>query len=80
MLIPARFSRARNPFAGDSYEVARGGKIYSGKPIVRITKEQTYKYAILVTTPDGFFLTKEVDLVFTPAPGSGSKRARQVNK
>ncbi len=64
--LEIRFSRARNPFAGDSYEVARGGKIYSGKPVVRVTKEQLFKYVILVTTPDGFFLTQTIELKVTP--------------
>lgn len=74
--LEIRFSRAANPFLGDMFEVARGGKAFSGTPIKRSTKEQTYKYTILVTTPDGIFLTKEVDLVIAPATGSKSKRAR----
>jgi hypothetical protein len=72
--LEIRFSRARNPFAGDSYEVARGGKIYSGRPVVRITKEQTYKYVILVTTPDGFFLTQTVALKVAPTAGPTKAR------
>ena len=76
--VEIRFSPAANPFASDMYEVARGGRAYSGTPVVR--KAQTYKYTILVTTQNGLFLTKEVDLVVTPAPGSNAKRARQVNK
>ncbi len=78
--LEIRFSRAANPFLGDMFEVARGGKAYSGTPAKRITKEQTFKYSILVTTPDGFFLSKEVPLVVTPAYNSDSKRARRVTK
>ena len=78
--VEVRFSRAANPFLGDMFEVARGGKAFSGTPLKRSSKEQTFKYSILVTTPDGLFLTKEVALVITPVPGSKSKRVRQVNK
>jgi hypothetical protein len=78
--LEVRFSRASNPFLGDMFEVARGGKAFSGTPTKRITKEQTFKYSILVTTPDGFFLTKEVQLVVTPASNPNAKRARQVTK
>lgn len=77
--VEVRFSRAANPFLGDMFEVARGGKAFSGTPLKRNTKEQAYKYSILVTTPDGLFLTKEIELVITPAPSSNSKRVRQVN-
>lgn len=76
--VEVRFSRAANPFFGDMFEVARGGKAFSGTPVKRSTKEQAYKYAILVTTPDGFFVTKEIDLVIAPAPSS--KTARQSKK
>lgn len=78
--VEIRFSRAANPFLGDMFEVARGGKAFSNTPLKRSTKEQTYKYSILVTTPDGFFLTKEVDLVIAPAPSSSSKGVRQNKK
>ena len=74
--VEVRFSRAANPFFGDMFEVARGGKAFSGTPLKRSTKEQTYKYSILITTPEGLFLTKEVEVVITPVPGSNSKRAR----
>jgi hypothetical protein len=58
--LEIRFSRALNPFAGDAYEVARGGKVFSGKPVRRPAKPQAYKYSLLVTTPDGYFLTQDV--------------------
>lgn len=58
--LEIRFSRALAPFAGDAYEVARGGKVFSGKPVKRTSKPQTYKYSLLVTTPDGYFLTQEI--------------------
>lgn len=66
--LEVRFSRASNPFLGDMFEVARGGKAYSGTPLKRSSKEQAYKYVILVTTPDGFFLTQTVELKVTPPP------------
>jgi hypothetical protein len=65
--LEIRFSRALNPFAGDAYEVARGGKVFSGKPVKRASQPQTYKYSLLVTTPDGFFLTQEVTITVVPA-------------
>ena len=64
--LEVRFSRASNPFLGDMFEVARGGKAYSGTPLKRSSKEQIYKYVLLVTTPDGFFLTQTVELKVTP--------------
>ena len=66
--LEIRFSRASNPFLGDMFEVARGGKAFSGTPLKRNSKEQIYKYVILVTTPDGFFLTQTVELKVTPPP------------
>lgn len=65
--LEIRFSRALNPFTGDAYEVARGGKVFSGKPVGRIKEPQTYKYSLLVTAPDGFFLTQEVMITVVPA-------------
>lgn len=65
--LEIRFSRALAPFAGDAYEVARGGKVFSGKPVKRTSKPQTYKYSLLVTTPDGYFLTQEVSVTVVPA-------------
>jgi hypothetical protein len=64
--LEVRFSRAMAPFAGDAYEVARGGKVFSGKPLKRSTKPQTYKYSLLVTTPDGYFLTQDVMITVVP--------------
>jgi len=64
--LEIRFSRALAPFAGDAYEVARGGKVFSGKPVKRTSKPQTYKYSLLVTTPDGYFLTQEVSVTVVP--------------
>ena len=78
--VEIRFSRAANPFLGDMFEVARGGKAFSGTPLKCSTKEQTFKYSILVTTPEGLFLTKEVALVIAPVPGPKSKRVRPVKK
>lgn len=78
--VEVRFSRAANPFLGDMFEVARGGKAFSGTPVKRITKEQTYKYTILVTTPDGFFVTKDVELIVAPAPSSKAKGTRGSEK
>ena len=66
--LEIRFSRKYNPFAGDAYEVARGGKVFSGVPVRCGSKEQSFRYSLLVTTPDGFFVTKEVDIIVTPAP------------
>lgn len=65
--LEVRFSRALNPFAGDAYEVARGGKVFSGKPVKRSSKPQTYKYSLLVTTPYGYFFTQEVTITVVPA-------------
>ncbi len=64
--LEIRFSRALAPFAGDAYEVARGGKVFSGKPAKRPSQPQTYKYSLLVTTPDGYFLTQEVTITVVP--------------
>ncbi len=77
--LEIRFSRAQNPFAGDVYEVARGGKVFSGTP-ARATKPKTFVYTFLVTTPDGYFLTLDWPITVTPAPNSTSKRARKVTK
>ena len=65
--LEIRFSRATSPFLGDMFEVARGGKAYSGTPLKRSTKEQSIKYVILVTTPDGYVLAQTVELKITPS-------------
>ncbi len=79
--LEVRLSRAQNPFAGDVYEVPRGGKVYSGTP-TRLTKPKTFVYSLLVTTPDGYFLTLDWPITVTPvtSPTPGSKRARKVTK
>ncbi|HEX4951601.1 MAG TPA: hypothetical protein VFZ34_33395 [Blastocatellia bacterium] len=77
--LEIRLSRAQNPFAGDLYEVARGGKVFSGKPN-RVSKPRTFVYTFLVTTPDGYFLTLDWPITVAPASNPNSKRARQVTK
>ncbi|MBS1808913.1 MAG: hypothetical protein JST84_12190 [Acidobacteria bacterium] len=71
--LEVRFSRKLNPFGGDAYEVARGGKVFSGIPVKRNSKEQSYRYSLLVTTPDGYFLSKEVDIIVTATPKQTAK-------
>ena len=61
--LEIRFDPVLSPFAGSSFEVPSRAKAFSGTPLLqKIQKTQTFKYTVLVTTPEGYFLTKEVDL------------------
>lgn len=60
--LEIRFDRALSPFIGDRYEVPQGAKVFSGKPDPQRLKNSTFKYTVLVTTPDGFFLKKDAEV------------------
>ena len=59
--LEIRFSAKRTPFAGDIYETAAGGESFSGAPL-RGLERPTFDYTVLVTTTDGFFLTRKAEV------------------
>jgi hypothetical protein len=61
--LEIRFSPSLTPFAGGSYETSTGGFSFSGKPVQRRQIRPSYKYTVLVTTTDGFFLTQTAEVV-----------------
>lgn len=75
--LEIRFSRAQDPFAGEMYEVARGGKVFSGKPVQSPKTSKTYTYTFLVTTPDGYFLTLDWPITIIAAPGQTKVTAKK---
>lgn len=56
------FARNATPFAGDTFITARSGTALSGFPVVG---NGEFEYRIFVTTPDGFFLKKEINAKVT---------------
>ncbi len=68
--LEIRFSARLTPFAGDIYETARGGESFSGAPLPKRPARSSFEYTVLVTTSDGFFLSKkaEVRIVGAPTP------------
>lgn len=73
--LEVRFSRAANPFFGDMFQVARGGKAFSGTPLKRSSQEQVFKYVLIVTTHDGYVLSQNVELKIAPAVGASKARS-----
>lgn len=57
--LEIRVGRRVTPFGGDTFEVARGGVSFSGRPAARRPVMESHRYTVLVTTGDGFFLTKD---------------------
>lgn len=68
--LEIRFDRALSPFIGDRFEVPQDAKAYSGKPDPKRLKSSTFKYTVLVTTPDGYFLKKDAEVVIERKPAS----------
>jgi hypothetical protein len=60
--IEILFAPIATPFAGDTFITARSGTALSGFPIVAAGE---FEYRILATTPDGFFLKKEINAKVT---------------
>ncbi len=61
--LEIRFDPSLSPFAGDSFEVPQSAKAFSGRPDPKKSNLKTYRYAVLVTTSDGFFLRKDAEVV-----------------
>lgn len=61
--LEIRFDAALSPFAGANFEVPRGARVFSGLPDPKRLTMRSFKYTVLVTTPDGFFLKKDADVV-----------------
>lgn len=64
--VEIRFSPNASPFKGASFTTARSGVALSGVPLRRprtLTPSLSRKYTVLVTTPDGYLLTKTASLV-----------------
>lgn len=68
--LEIRFSAKLTPFAGDIYETARGGESFSGAPLPRRPARPSFEYTVLVTTSDGFFLSKKAEVRVVSATGS----------
>ncbi|MBS1791164.1 MAG: hypothetical protein JST85_25865 [Acidobacteria bacterium] len=61
--LEIRFDPVLSPFAGNSFEVPQRAKAFSGTPLLqKLQKMLTFRYTILVTTPEGYFLTKEAEI------------------
>lgn len=60
--VEIRFAPNSTPFATAYYRTARGGTILSGAPDAKKINRVPYKYTLLVTTPDGFFIKQDADL------------------
>lgn len=61
--LEIRFDRALSPFIGDDFEVPQGAKVFSGRPDMKRLKMSNFKYTALVTTPGGYFLKKDAEIV-----------------
>lgn len=61
--LEIRFDPANTPFAGDRYETGRGGRMYSGPLIPQQQARRSYIYTVLITTKEGAFVAKTVELV-----------------
>ncbi len=61
--LEIRFDRALSPFIGDEFEVPQGAKVFSGRPDMKRLKMSNFRYTALVTTPEGFFLKKDAEIV-----------------
>ena len=59
--LEVRFSPALAPFTSAMFEVARGGKVYSGLANGKFGQRQVVRYKLLVTTPDGILLSQELE-------------------
>ena len=60
--LEIRFDRALSPFIGDRFEVPQNAKAFSGKPDPQRLKNSVFRYTVLVTTPDGFFLKRDAEV------------------
>lgn len=58
-----RFDRKLSPFIGDKFEAPSGAKTFSGKPAPSRLQTTKFRYTVLVTTPAGYFLKKDAELV-----------------
>ncbi len=61
--VEIRFDRKISPFIGDRFESPSGAKTFSGKPAQTRLQMAKFQYTVLVTTPDGYFLKKDAELV-----------------
>ncbi len=71
--LEIRFDPILSPFAGNRFEVPSRAKAFSGTPLLqKLQKTQTFRYTVLVTTPEGYFLTKDVNITIEK-PGKNYK-------
>lgn len=61
--LEIRFDPRLSPFGGASFEVPQGAKSFSGRPDPKKLSMKSFRYTVLVTTPDGFFLKKDTEVV-----------------
>lgn len=61
--VEIRFERKFSPFIGDRFEAPSGAKTFSGKPAPSRLQTTKFRYTLLVTTPEGYFLKKDAELV-----------------
>jgi len=79
--LEIRFAPKITPFPGATYKTARGGTIFSGAPGAKKVNRIPYKYTLLVTTPEGFFIKQDADLRAVddktgPRPSQGSTQKK----
>lgn len=69
--LEIRFDPSLSPFAGANFEVPQSAKAFSGRPDPNKLNLKTYRYVVLVTTPDGFFLRKDAEVAIDRAGKTG---------
>ncbi|HMV49529.1 MAG TPA: hypothetical protein PLD20_32175 [Blastocatellia bacterium] len=60
--LEIRFAPNSTPFVTANFRSGTGGTILSGAPDVKKINRIPYKYTLLVTTSDGFFIKQDADL------------------
>ena len=66
--LEIRFDPALSPFGIGSFLVPQGAKAYSGAPNPKRRDQESFRYLVLVTTPDGFLLKKEASIAIERRP------------
>ncbi len=79
--LEIRFAPNATPFATASFRTALGGTILSGAPNAKKITATPYKYTLLATTPDGFFIKQDADLravdqTTGPRPSEGGNQGK----
>jgi len=66
--LEIRFDPALSPFGTGSFLVPQGATAYSGVPNPKRRDQESFRYLVLVTTPDGFVLKKEAAIAIERRP------------